>query len=229
MTPDLPVFPARLLGHAKALARAGFASLRPPLQARRVAPWFAVDGDRTLRLRYDLNASSTVLDVGGYEGQWASDIFAMYGCTVHVFEPAPAFASRLSERFARNPRISVHPFGLGGTSRADMIHLSDDATSVVRGSGSAVPIRIVAVDAALEELGLGSVELMKVNIEGLEYELIERLLDTGKVAAVRDLQVQFHDFVPDAERRLLALQERLGATHALTYQYPYVWENWRLR
>jgi hypothetical protein len=40
-------------------------------------------------LEYDLNADSVCIDIGGYEGQWASDIFGRYGCTIHVFEPVP--------------------------------------------------------------------------------------------------------------------------------------------
>ena len=33
----------------------------------------------------------------------------------------------------------------------------------------------------------------------------------------------------EAGRRMDGLQVRLRETHALTYQYPFVWENWRLK
>jgi hypothetical protein len=46
---------------------------------------------------------------------------------------------------------------------------------------------------------------------------------------VSNVQVQFHDFVPDAERRMRRIQEKLGKTHSLTYQYLFVWENWALK
>lgn len=49
---------------------------RTPDEAR-ARPWFRDQGDSTLRLDYDLNADSLVVDVGGYLGQWSSDIFAM--------------------------------------------------------------------------------------------------------------------------------------------------------
>ena len=45
------------------------------IQALRVAPWLADNGDKTYRLDYNLNENSVVFDLGGYEGQWASDIF----------------------------------------------------------------------------------------------------------------------------------------------------------
>ena len=34
-----------------------------------------------------------VFDIGGFEGNWAGDIQARFGCEVHVFEPHPDFAS----------------------------------------------------------------------------------------------------------------------------------------
>lgn len=38
-----------------------------------------------------------------------------------------------------------------------------------------------------------------------------------------------HDFVPDAKRRMQKIQAALSRTHNLTYQYPFVWENWRIK
>ena len=57
-------------------------------QEKRCIPWFQNNGDKTLRLNYPLTDKSIVLDLGGYEGQWASDIFSRYCCFIHVFEPS---------------------------------------------------------------------------------------------------------------------------------------------
>ena len=56
-----------------------------------VALWFRDCGDQTKRLDYDLDENSVVFDLGGYEGQWASDIFSRYCCTVYVFEPVKPY------------------------------------------------------------------------------------------------------------------------------------------
>lgn len=68
---------------------------------------------------------------------------------------------------------------------------------------------------------------MKINIEGGEYELIEHFIESEFVKEIRDIQVQFHDFIPDAGVRMKKIQEELKNTHFLTYQYEFVWENWR--
>ena len=50
---------------------------------KRAIPWFKIQGDKTLRLNYNLNDASLVFDLGGYEGQWSSDIFSKYCCFIN--------------------------------------------------------------------------------------------------------------------------------------------------
>ncbi len=49
-----------------------------------------------------------VLDLGGYEGQWASDLYARRRCRIDVFEPVARFAAAIAERFRHNSDIRVH-------------------------------------------------------------------------------------------------------------------------
>lgn len=200
--------------------------MAPNADARK---WRANRGDSTLRLDYDLSGESTVLDVGGFDGQWASDIVAMYRCRVHVFEPIPAQAERIRRRFARNPLVTVHPFGLASRTGWVEAWASGDASSHVRRAGEPVSIELRAAGPTIADLGCDEIHLMKVNIEGAEYELLNYLVDTGLIGRVRDLQVQFHEFVPDALSQAEAVRSRLAKTHYPTYQYDFVWENWRRR
>lgn len=194
-----------------------------------VRRWRAIDGDKTLRLDYDLRAHSTVWDVGGFEGQWASDIVAMYGCRVHVFEPVTEFAGRIERRFARNPLVTVHPVGLSSEEATTTATVAGDSSSHLRDGGVQVSIRLRPAGALMDELGCEQIDLMKVNIEGAEYDLLEHLTNSGLISRVRDLQVQFHAFVPDAADRVEALRASLQKTHYPTYQYDFQWENWRRR
>ena len=142
-----------------------------------------LDGDATLRLDYPLTSDSTVLDVGGYKGRWASDIFGKYCCRIAIFEPWPAFAQQMEARFRHNPAVTVHAFGLGGYSRTERLYSQGDSTSVFQrsqtSSSQALPIRAFA--EIWRELGLTAVDLMKMNIEGGEYELLNALIDTGHI------------------------------------------------
>ena len=48
------------------------------IQKERCKPWFAVNGDETLRLDYNLTETSVVLDLGGFKGNFAESIFNKY-------------------------------------------------------------------------------------------------------------------------------------------------------
>jgi FkbM family methyltransferase len=200
----------------------------PPLteHERRIAPWREADGDRTLRVAYDLDEGSVVWDVGGYEGDWAAEIAARYRSRIEVFEPVPAYAARIQERFKRNPGVSVHQVGLGGRTRSDAIRLQADGSSIFANGGETIAIEIIDIVDKLGERGVSEIALLKLNIEGAEYELLERLVESGEIRRVRNLQVQFHDIIPDADARRAAIREALEHTHICVYCFPWVWEGW---
>jgi FkbM family methyltransferase len=192
--------------------------------------WFRDEGDKTLRLDYPLGPASVVFDVGGYEGQWASDIFSRYLCRIHVFEPVEAFAEKIKQRFIQNKSVLVHPFGLSDqTKQVGMAVASDRSSAYLSLPASSQSVKLVRFSEFVDNNRIERVDLLKVNIEGGEYDLLPHLLDTGLIRNISNLQVQFHSFVPDSERLMKSIQARLAITHALTYQYGFVWENWSRR
>lgn len=192
---------------------------------------WVVGNNETRRLDYPLDTASTVFDVGGYLGDFAARIHERYGCRVFVFEPVEEFCRRCEERFGENERIRCFRFGLSVSSGKAAITTSGDATSLFRPglSRQAETISLKSFSAVLEECCIDEVDLMKVNIEGAEYDLLDQMLGSGAMRAVKFLQVQFHDFVPDAVRRRDAIREKLRETHDEMWAYPFVWESWMRR
>jgi hypothetical protein len=124
----------------------------------------------------------------------------------------------------------VHPFGLGGETRRLSIAIADDASSVMHALPSAAGTEIEIRDLVeyLDEQRTRHVDLMKLNIEGAEYELLERVLGGGRAGMFGRILVQFHDELPDAEQRADAIGAALAETHELVWRVPFVWESWRL-
>lgn len=195
---------------------------------RNIRHWFRQCGDETLRLDYPLDPTSIVLDVGGFEGNFAAALYARYGCMIHVFEPVPAFFCGLQERFAGNTNIILHPFGLGGRTETVTMSLAANGSSHVKAGGCNQPIsaQIRSFEEFMATSNIERIDLMKINIEGAEFDLLDHMLDAGRVKIIQDLQVQFHRFVPDACRRRRAIRRRVAVTHRLSYDYYFVWENW---
>jgi FkbM family methyltransferase len=194
--------------------------------------WFRDRGDETHRLDYNLNHQSLVLDVGGFRGQWASDIYAKYKPQkIIVYEPHPDFSVIVQNRFLANPAIKVASYGLGATNRNQDLFLSSNATSAhPRNSASkSTLVTFRCADEVFKEENISYIHLLKVNIEGSEYELLDHLISTGWVGKIENLQIQFHDNVADYETKLTAIVDKLTLTHRRTYCYPMVWENWTIR
>jgi FkbM family methyltransferase len=168
-----------------------------------------------------------VIDLGGYQGQWASDLYARYRPKVYVFEPVPHFAELIRERFRGNGEIHLVQAAAGAADGRMEISVAADASSAFGHSHAMVEVRVLDFVAWWRSEGFAEIALLKINIEGGEYALLEHLIDTGAIRQVRDIQVQFHNFVPNAEAWMLAIQEKLARTHQRTYEFKFVWENWR--
>ncbi|MBV9303336.1 MAG: FkbM family methyltransferase [Acidobacteriaceae bacterium] len=196
---------------------------------RDLARWHNDRGDATLRLNYPLTSDSVVLDCGGYRGDWANNIFDRFGCNIFIFEPVPEFASFIRARFAAQPKIRIFDYGVGRIDNFLTLHQNGDGSSVFRQNGEPIQVRIRNIGAVLRELNVQTIDVMKVNIEGGEFDLVKHLVDSGLIKQIRDLQVQFHKIREDSEIRYEALQKSLARTHELTYHYYFVWDNWQLR
>ena len=193
---------------------------------REAARWFRDKGDETLRLAYSLDRNSIVFDCGGYEGDWAAAVHAKFGCRVYVFEPVPSFFANIQRRFEDDPSVRSFGFGLHSRNERATIHLAANASSTFGQQAAAESIELRDVAEVLSSLQVSHVDLIKINIEGGEYELLERLLNTGLIGTVNHIQVQFHRFVPGSVERRERIRQRLRATHSLRYDYDFVWESW---
>jgi FkbM family methyltransferase len=194
-----------------------------------VSLWLLDNPREEARYAYPLSSDSVVLDVGGYRGEWSAEIVRRYDPFVHIFEPIPEFAAELAVRFASNPKVTVHAFGLGDTDGLQLMAEIGDASSAYVADAQPTSVAFRDVTGVVRDMDLRQIDLVKMNIEGGEYPLLRRMIDAGIVARCRDIQVQFHDFVPDAERQYAEIRTRLVETHSPTYEYRFVWENWRRR
>jgi FkbM family methyltransferase len=183
-------------------------------------------GDLTLRQDYPLNSESVVLDVGGYHGDWAEKIATKFDSKVYIFEAAPLFADQIRKRLCSNHKVNVYSYGLADADGQEKLFLDADSSSRFRGTAH-VNVSFRDVDIALSEIGLKQIDLIKINIEGGEFPLLRRMLETGWVDRCRYLQIQFHEFVSDARSQRMWLRERLSETHDEMWNYEFVWESWK--
>ena len=80
----------------------------------------------------------------------------------------------------------------------------------------------------IEDLDIQKIDLMKINIEGDEYKLLNHISKNEKITFTDQYQIQFHNFVEGAENKREKIISELKKTHIRTWCYEFVWENWEL-
>lgn len=200
------------------------------IQYQRVKPWFKIKGDKTLRLNYNLNENAIVFDLGGYKGEFAEEIYNKYHSKIYVFEPILEFYTVIKNKFSNNSKIVPFQYGLAGKDGEMQISLTENASSIFIESENTETIQLKSITDFIKSNNITKVDLIKINIEGGEYEVLESLLENDLIGIFDNIQVQFHDFLfENAKERMYAIQEKLKRTHQITYQYEFVWENWKLK
>lgn len=191
--------------------------------------WRKDNGQARLTDYADLPEGAIVFDVGGFRGEWTDTVLTQCPTAkVHVFEPHPGFAAELLEKFTGDNRVTIHELAIGSSTGTMELSDAGDASSAVADHGKSFTAATRKVDDFLSDQGIDHIDLMKVNIEGGEYDLLPALIDTGAIKMLDRLQVQFHLFEPGMQPLRDTIRQGLEASHACAWCYPFVWEEWRL-
>ena len=195
-----------------------------------VERWFKIKGDETLRLDYPLTAESIVFDIGGYHGDFAADIFNLYGCTVYIFEPVPEFYQHCLNRFKGNDKIICFNYGLASYNCWLDIGLAENASSFDSpfAQENKQKVELRSVSELINELNIKKIDLFKINIEGGEFDVIPEIIKSGDIKNIKYLQIQFHNFVTNAHHIRDEIRLKLAETHIEMWNYNFVWESWKL-
>lgn len=178
-----------------------------------------------MRYDYPLDCNSYVIDLGGYEGRFAHILHNAYGCDIDVYEPINSFFLDCVRNLQPYPSVRIFNFGVGGRERTETFHLETDRTGVfANGSGEEVRIKDIK-----DVIGDRTVDLIKINIEGMEYEVLERVIELGLQNKLKNIQVQFHRIGDSYEDRYTKIREKLMETHNLSFDYEFIWQNFVLK
>lgn len=145
-----------------------------------------------------LNADSVVIDAGAHRGQFSAELIRRFGCKCHLVEANPTLAAEL----AVPGSVSVTNAALSAEDGSAPLHLTEnpESSSLTLSAGSpaanrAIEVETVTLKSLMERLGLTKIDLLKLDIEGAEFGLIEITAD-DTLRAIDQLTVEFHDFQP---------------------------------
>jgi FkbM family methyltransferase len=142
-----------------------------------------------------VNHDAIVYSVGiGEDISFDLGMIERFGCAVHGFDPTPRSLAWL-EKQKLPERFFVHPFGLAefdGVARfAPPANPAYVSHSVLPGhGGDRIELPVKRLATVLKELGHQRLDVLKIDIEGAEYAVLEDLLSTGVLP--KQLLVEFH-------------------------------------
>jgi FkbM family methyltransferase len=191
----------------------------------------ARSGNEHLLHEADINSESIVLDVGAYTGEWAQEIINLYQPKIIAFEPDPLNYQHLEKRSLTNPGLSCHSIGLGDKTekvRITQEYLGSTIFSVSEEKKGVkwAEVEIKDIVETWSALALDRIDLMKINIEGGEFPLLERMIEADLINRVDCFMIQFHEWHPGAHSKRQRIREELSKTHRLEWDYTFVWEKW---
>ncbi len=179
----------------------------------------------------ELDESSTVLDIGAYNGEWSRQIMDAYNPSLYAFEPNPGIFEALKKTAANYPKMIPVCYGIGSETAKLKISRKGMGSSVFEHDGTDDGVdwtdaEIKSVDEVWKELHLDNVDLVKINIEGSEFPLLEKMIETKLFPTVKCFMIQFHEWHPNAYSRRRRIRKELSKTHELDWNYYFVWEKW---
>lgn len=139
-------------------------------------------------LRHLVKPQDRVVDVGGNRGVYSYNLWRL-GATVEVFEPNPTCLSVL-KTWAKN-KPSVHLYSVALSSHAGLANLhipidkrgiEHDASASIENSGFVQSRDELVRLRTLDSFGFQSVSLIKIDVEGHEFSVIEGSIATISVS-----------------------------------------------
>ncbi len=153
-----------------------------------------------------LNKHSVVIDCGANVGK-VSHYLASTGAQVHAFEPNPYAFAKLHDRLERYRNVHLYP-AAAADHEGEMklyLHEQNELDPVKYSTGSSLLeqknnissnsyelVRVVDIADFIQKLGM-RIHLMKIDVEGAEISIVNRLLESGQIDMIDRLLVERHD------------------------------------
>ncbi|MEI6194095.1 MAG: FkbM family methyltransferase [Verrucomicrobiota bacterium] len=153
----------------------------------------------------DLNSKSIIYSGGvGRDTSFEHGLVRQFGCSVILLDPSPTGAETMALAENRIPQFTFLPVGLAGTCGTLKLAPPEhpEEGSWFKHAGDETTIEVPCKDLAtlMLENGHRHIDLLKIDIEGAEYEVMDGLLK--KRLPVKQVLVEFHhDILSGIKRR----------------------------
>jgi hypothetical protein len=105
--------------------------------------------------------------------------------------------------------------------------MESSTSESIKVSNNKLKVKAFNIEHFVEKYNLNKIDLIQVNIECEEYPLLLHWITTDFLRNVRFIQIQFHTFCDDYEKKYSIISEGLkNLGFDIKYRYDFVWESW---
>jgi FkbM family methyltransferase len=145
-----------------------------------------------------LDQHSVIVDVGlGEDISFSQSLMKKYDCEVQGFDPTPKsiqFVNTLGIK-----KFSLHKFGLGDCAGVEKFYLPVNQNYVSGSIGKSeysgdqyLNVEVITLDGLFDIIGFNCIDLLKMDIEGSEYDVIMGEAFARRSSRIKILAVEFH-------------------------------------
>ena len=176
---------------------------------------------------------AVVFDIGAHVGQTSLAYRAMFPqASIHAFEPFPASLARLEQALAHDPRVQIHALALSNqateqTLFANAVESTNSLMPISEGAdehwgegrlkaAQPITVKTETLDGFCQRQGIDRIDIMKIDVQGAEYQVLEGASDLLARQAIGLLQFEF--ILADTYRGQRPLQDYLSLMDAHQYE-----------
>jgi FkbM family methyltransferase len=154
-----------------------------------------------------------------------------FGCTIQIFDPSPAGQATIARAGAYRDKLRYKAVGLSGSSQPLRFQAKQwegetffykDADETIS-STHEVTVPCTTIAAEMEANGHSRIDLLKLDIEGFEYDALESCIERSILP--RQICVEFHNFMPTGSHLSTAktIWKLRSAGYRLVHKSYYDW------
>jgi FkbM family methyltransferase len=136
-----------------------------------------------------------VIDAGAHRGEFSAEIIRRFGCQCHAIEANPEFAKKLGVIGAASVTMAALSADVGHANLHVSVNLEASTLFADAVTRTTIEVETISLSALIQRLGITQIDLLKLDIEGAEFELIGSTPD-DTLKRVGQITVEFHDFMP---------------------------------
>lgn len=193
--------------------------------------WFFFNRESKID-KIKIDSEGTVLDIGCFKGEFTKKLLRQNPwLKVEMFEPYGPYVKKAMQKVKQGTNVKVHQLAVTGDGRQQVFTAMGLRTKQVLLGSDELTNTFHADSIEMSELILSRspISLLKINIEGMEYECFESIAGTQLLQSVKMILIQFHNFSEDHPQRRSGVQALFANTHSPIFIHDWKWELWELQ